>query len=84
VLSRLHRLVRSDGARHAWGLADESAPDDGDLALLDRVAEATAVRDPNLAEVRRLYDARPRLRVPPTVVSYSPLTGEPRQVSLRS
>jgi hypothetical protein len=47
------------------------------------MAEATAAPDPDLGELRRLYAEQPRLRVPSRVVSYSPLSGEPREVALR-
>lgn len=67
-----------------WGLADRPTADDADLALLDRVAGATATPDPDLDELRGLYEEHSQLRVPSTVVSYSPLTGQPRAVTLRS
>ncbi len=65
-----------------WGLADEATATDADVELLDRVAAATANADPNLAELRGLYEAQPALRVPPEVTSYDPLGGPPRQVVL--
>jgi hypothetical protein len=65
----------------SWGL-NEREPADQDLALLDRVADVTAAEDPDLDELRRLY-REPGLEVPRTVTSYSPLTGEPRRVTVR-
>jgi transglutaminase superfamily protein len=64
-----------------WGLVEQDELAPPDLELLDRVAAATASVDPDLAELRRLYDGEPGLRVPSTVTSYSPLTGQPRLVS---
>ena len=65
-----------------WGLMEKEHVAERDLALLDRVAEATAVADPVLSELRRLYKGEPGLQVPGTVTSYSPLTGEPREIAL--
>lgn len=66
-----------------WGLTEE--PDlDRDLELLDRVAAATAAADPDLSELRRLYETEPGLRVPAAVTSYSPVVGGPREVALRA
>lgn len=65
-----------------WGLAAARSTTDADLELLDRVAAATATPDSDLEELNRLYD-QPLLRVPTTVTSYNPLTGEPREVLLR-
>lgn len=65
-----------------WGLMEDNRPSDRDLSLLDEVAVATVSEDGDFAELRRLYDAEPRLRVPGTITSYSPLTGEPRKVAL--
>jgi Transglutaminase-like superfamily len=67
----------------AWGLVEREHPSEQDLDLLDRVAAATAVTGPDLSELRRLYDGTPALRVPVTVTTYSPLVGEPREVTLR-
>jgi hypothetical protein len=65
------------------GLTEE--PDlDRDLELLDRVAAATAAADPDLSELRRLYETEPGLRVPAAVTSYSPVVGGPREVALRA
>ena len=53
-----------------WGLM--AMPDEAlsaeDVALLDRVAESTAVDDPSFAEVRAIYEGDARLRVPPEYV----------------
>jgi hypothetical protein len=64
-----------------WGL-NEREPTDADLTLLDRVADVTAAEHLDLAELRRLF-REPGLEVPRTVTSYSPLTGEPRRVTVR-
>jgi hypothetical protein len=67
-----------------WGLADEQATAEQDLELLDRVARLTASPDPAISELRDLYSSDLRLAVPPTVVSYDPLGGPPRTVTLDS
>lgn len=54
-----------------------------ELELLDRVASATVPADLDLSELRRLYDDQSALRIPGTVTSYSPLTGEPREITLQ-
>jgi hypothetical protein len=66
----------------AWGLADQQAAD-GDLDLLDRVAELTSSPDPPLGELRDTAAADPRLRVPSAVTSYDPLGGPPRTIELK-
>jgi hypothetical protein len=65
-----------------WGLMEEEIGSERDLSLLDEVAGATISGDGDVAELRRLYDSEPRLRVPGTVTSYNPLTGEPRRLAL--
>jgi hypothetical protein len=65
-----------------WGLMAEQQATERDLSLLDEVAEATIAEDGAVTELRRLYDSEPRLRVPGTITSYNPLTGEPRKVVL--
>jgi hypothetical protein len=75
--------TRSTSPAARLGPGRRSGPDGAELALLDRMAEATAAPDPDLGELRRLYAEQPRLRVPSRVVSYSPLSGEPREVALR-
>ncbi|MGH2842645.1 MAG: transglutaminase-like domain-containing protein [Solirubrobacteraceae bacterium] len=67
----------------AWGLADERSTTQPDLDLLDRIARITARRDPTLHELRDLYNANPRVQVPPTVTSYNPLGGPPRDIALK-
>jgi hypothetical protein len=56
-----------------WGLCD--ARDDelkeGDLALLDRLAELTAGDVPDFKTVADLYCGEPRLTVPPVIRSYT-------------
>ena len=55
-----------------WGLAgvgDENLSSD-DMNLLDRVAAITAADDPDMEVLSALYEADPRLRVPPRVKSY--------------
>lgn len=68
----------------SWGLIEQEQLAERDLGLLDRVARATSSADPDLAEVRRLYDGEQMLRVSGTVISYDPLGGEPRNVALIS
>ena len=56
----------------AWGAMNRRDVDltEADLAELDRLAALTAGDVPELAEVRRSYEADPRWRVPPTIQSY--------------
>jgi Transglutaminase-like superfamily len=61
----------------SWGLIEREHLEDHDVELLDRVADATASADPEAADLRRLYEGEPGLRVPEAVVSYDPLGGEP-------
>ena len=56
----------------SWGLIEQGRLGDDDLELLDRVASVTASEDPDLEDLRRLYET-PSLRVPATVRSYDPL-----------
>lgn len=65
-----------------WGLADERSTSQPDLDLLDRIARITASPDRPLHELRDLYSADPRVSVPPTVTSYNPLGGPPREIAL--
>jgi len=67
----------------SWGLIGQQQLAERDLELLDRAASATVSADPDLSELRRLYDDEPVLKVPATVTSYSPLGGEPRKIALR-
>ena len=66
----------------AWGLVEgrdeDLSPDD--LALLDRLAELTRGDVPELERVRALYEGNPRLRVPPTIRSYTP--AGPQEIEL--
>lgn len=66
----------------AWGLIEgrdeDLSPDD--LALLDRLAELTRGDVPEFERVRALYEGDPRLRVPPTIRSYTP--AGPQEVEL--
>ena len=65
-----------------WGLMEQEHLAERELGLLDLVANATASADPDHSELRRLYE-EPVLRVPGRVTSYSPLSGELRQVTLK-
>jgi Transglutaminase-like superfamily len=67
----------------SWGLIEQEHLAERDLELLDQVAKATASADPDLSELRRLHDGEPVLRVPATVTSYSPISGEPREIALQ-
>lgn len=67
-----------------WGLVEQEQLTEHDFALLDHVAEVTATPDPRRAELQRLYRSDARLQVPHTVTSYSPLTGERREIALQS
>jgi hypothetical protein len=66
-----------------WGLIegpDEDVSED-DLAFLDQVAALTLAGNDRFGEVRALYDADERLRVPPVINSY-PLGPTPVPVTL--
>lgn len=63
-----------------WGLLTDTAASVAELDLLDRVATTTGVADPTAEAIQALYAAEPALRVPPTVMSMSPLTGETSEV----
>ncbi len=65
-----------------WGLANRERLTEEELALVDRVAQATISGDASFPEVRALYEGEPELRVPPTVTSYSPAYQESLQVKL--
>ena len=77
TLNKVEMLLWDD-----WGLLEAEQPSEDDLGLLDEVAKATISKDGAVAELRRLYGSEPRLRVPGTVTSYNPLTGEPRRLTL--
>jgi Transglutaminase-like superfamily len=68
----------------SWGLMETGQVEERSRELLDRVARTTAPEQPDLSELRRLYDGGPALRVPATVTSYSPLDGEARAITLAS
>ena len=59
----------------SWAIIDQ--PDDqltvDDLAILDQVAELTNSNVSDFARVQALYETDVRLRVPPTIRSYTPL-----------
>jgi hypothetical protein len=61
----------------AWGqmLTPVEALSQGQLALLDRVAELTTATTLDVAEIRALYQKDDSLRVPETIVSYRPEPG---------
>jgi hypothetical protein len=58
-----------------WGLLEQEQLREGDLQLLDRVAEVTLAGEEAFGELRQLYETDERLRVPSAVTSYSPTTG---------
>jgi Transglutaminase-like superfamily len=66
----------------SWGLMENDPLGERSRELLDQVARATAPEQPDLSELRRLYEGEPALRVPATVTSYSPLDGEARAITL--
>lgn len=57
----------------SWGLAEgqDAELTTADLMLLDQVAELTRGDVPEFAHVRQIYETDERLRVPPTVRSYT-------------
>jgi hypothetical protein len=66
-----------------WGLLVPEPPSPEELELLDRVAAVTGAPDPSPDDIAALYAAEPRLRVPPVVMSISPLDGAFREVDVR-
>jgi hypothetical protein len=71
----------------AWGLAGKAflwaGVSEQEIALLDRVAEATDRDELDLAELEALYSGEPLLRVPESFTSINPLALTPREVALR-
>jgi len=65
-----------------WGLLDDTPSWPATLELLDRVAAVAGDPDPSPAAVQALFVAAPMLRVPATVTSISPLTGDVRTVAV--
>ena len=63
-----------------WGLMRSERISDSDVELLDRIAEVTRAPGAVSKDLRRWYEADSRLRVPRTVISYSPASGEPVHV----
>jgi Transglutaminase-like superfamily len=66
----------------SWGLIEADDPAADDVELLDEIASVTSSADPELAELRRLYESE-GVRAPATVTSYDPLGGPPRRLTLR-
>jgi hypothetical protein len=66
----------------SWGLGESERAADDYVELLDEIASVTASLDPELAELRRLYETD-GVRVPETVLSADPLGGPLREVTLR-
>jgi len=63
-----------------WGLLTDTPATPDELDLLDRVAAITGVPDPTREDLLALHTAEPALRVPPKVMSFSPHTGQEREV----
>jgi hypothetical protein len=61
----------------SWGLMLKQVDDmdEGDFALLDRVAELSTEPVPDVAQIRSLYAERDELRVAPTIISFRPEPG---------
>jgi hypothetical protein len=64
-----------------WGLMEQEHMSERELELLDRVAQTTLSGDTAFDELRRLFEADSRLRVPTVVTSYSPASETPRKVT---
>lgn len=77
ALNKLEMLLWDE-----WGLIQQERASDADLELLDRIAHTTRSMDSQLDEVQRWYEADARLRVPRTVMSYSPASDGPVEVSI--
>ena len=56
-----------------WGLieASDDALSDGDVALLDQVAELTALHIPDTSAIRHLYKSDARLTMPGKISSHT-------------
>ena len=65
-----------------WGLIQQEGTSDTDLELLDRIAHTTQSMSVPLDEVQGWYEADTRLRVPRTVMSYSPASSGPVEVTI--
>ena len=66
-----------------WGLLIPEPSSPEELDLLDQVAAVTGAPDLTPEDLAALYAAEPRLRVPPVVMSISPLDGAFREVSVQ-
>lgn len=60
-----------------WGLLGDTLPTAAEQKQLDRLAAVTRRPGVTAAEARALYDSDPALQVPPQVVSFNVLSGEP-------
>ena len=66
-----------------WGLIEQDTePSQAQLALLDGLAAATSSSDVRLDQIQE-FSQHPALRVPPTVISYSPAGNAPLKVAVR-
>ena len=65
----------------SWGLMLKEGLSDDDRALLDRIAVLTQGGNATFAEVQAIYENEEGLRVPPTVMKFSPVA-EPEEVKL--
>lgn len=88
----LHNLIHDLAALNkeemllwdAWGLMERDSLTPAKEDLLDRIAAVTRAIAPDFIAARALYADEPGPRVPPVVTSYSPLTGLPRQVRVKT
>jgi hypothetical protein len=91
-MATMHNLIHDLAALNkiemllwdSWGLMEREELSERELDLLDRVATVTESPEADLSELRRLYEGEPELHVPGTIISYSPLTGERREVTLQA
>ena len=84
-----HKLVQDLAALNraelllwdCWGLMLEEAPNDEDLALLDKVAALTQAGNDAFPELQQIYEHGRGLKVTPVVMNFSP-AAEPGEVTL--
>lgn len=77
-----HKLVQDLAAQNkaevllwdTWGLMQVKEPSDAENALLDEVAQVTQGGMPAFVRAQALYHETPGLRLPPNVMSYSPVS----------
>jgi hypothetical protein len=67
-----------------WGMLGDGGSSDGELALLDHVADVTRQPNPSFADVQSLYCDEAGLRVPDVVTSFNLISGSPERVTVEA